>query len=94
MNPFNNKVYKGVCERVKEPTTLTYNRLPWNVAVLNYEVHLKFKRNGLVKKIKRITCNAFKMRERALCPGVAGNSLFLFYSESDALRLGRGPKRP
>lgn len=45
MNPFNNKVYNGICERVKEPNTLTYNRLPWNVGVLNYEVNLKFKRN-------------------------------------------------
>ncbi|MCI4394476.1 hypothetical protein PGIGA_G00169010 [Pangasianodon gigas] len=37
MNPFNNKVYNGICDRVKEPSTLSYNRLPWNVAVLNYE---------------------------------------------------------
>ncbi|XP_053473620.1 complement component C9 [Ictalurus furcatus] len=37
MNPFNNKVYKGICDRVKEPSTLSYNRLPWNVAVINYE---------------------------------------------------------
>lgn len=39
MNPFNNKVYNGICDRVKEPSTLSYNRLPWNVAVINYEVH-------------------------------------------------------
>ncbi|KAF5909745.1 complement component C9, partial [Clarias magur] len=37
INPFNNKIYNGICERVKEPSTLNYNRLPWNVAVLNYE---------------------------------------------------------
>ncbi|KAG9281806.1 complement component C9 [Astyanax mexicanus] len=37
MNPFNNKVYNGMCERVKDPSTLQYNRLPWNVAVLNFE---------------------------------------------------------
>ncbi|GAA6089546.1 complement component C9 [Tachysurus ichikawai] len=37
INPFNNKIYNGICDRVKEPSTLTYNRLPWNVAVLNYE---------------------------------------------------------
>ncbi|KAF7688737.1 complement component C9 [Silurus meridionalis] len=36
-NPFNNKIYNGVCERVKDPSTLSYHRLPWNVAVLNYE---------------------------------------------------------
>ncbi|KAK3527267.1 hypothetical protein QTP86_018615 [Hemibagrus guttatus] len=37
MNAFNNKLYNGICDRVKEPSTLTYNRVPWNVAVLNYE---------------------------------------------------------
>ncbi|KAF4073127.1 hypothetical protein AMELA_G00255270 [Ameiurus melas] len=37
MSPFNNKVYNGICDRVKEPSTLTYNRLPWNVAVINFE---------------------------------------------------------
>ncbi|XP_053342020.1 complement component C9 [Clarias gariepinus] len=37
INPFNNKIYNGICERVKEPSTLDYKRIPWNVAVLNYE---------------------------------------------------------
>ncbi|KAI4875765.1 hypothetical protein NFI96_024278, partial [Prochilodus magdalenae] len=37
MNPFNNKVYNGLCERVKDPATLEYNRIPWNVAVLHFE---------------------------------------------------------
>ncbi|XP_072548915.1 complement component C9 [Salminus brasiliensis] len=37
MNPFNNKIYKGTCERIKDPATLQYNRLPWNVAVLHFE---------------------------------------------------------
>ncbi|TSO37116.1 Complement component C9 [Bagarius yarrelli] len=37
MNPFNNKVYNGICDRVREPSSNNYNRIPWNVAVLNYE---------------------------------------------------------
>ncbi|XP_066516728.1 complement component C9 [Hoplias malabaricus] len=37
MNPFNNKVYNGMCDRVKDPSTLEYNRVPWNVAVLHFE---------------------------------------------------------
>lgn len=41
MNPFNNKIYNGNCDRVRDPSTLANNRLPWNVAVLNYEVSSK-----------------------------------------------------
>jgi len=40
MNPFNNKLYNGQCNRIRDPSTLEYNRLPWNVGVLNYEVSL------------------------------------------------------
>ncbi|KAL6463572.1 hypothetical protein MHYP_G00279630 [Metynnis hypsauchen] len=41
MNPFNNKVYNGICERVKDPATLQYDRVPWNVAVLHFETKVE-----------------------------------------------------
>ncbi|KAF1377780.1 hypothetical protein PFLUV_G00204290 [Perca fluviatilis] len=37
MNPFNNDYFNGRCDRVRNPNTQKYDRLPWNVAVLNYE---------------------------------------------------------
>ncbi|XP_078127624.1 complement component C9 [Sander vitreus] len=37
MNPFNNDYFNGRCDRVRNPNTQTYDRLPWNVGVLNYE---------------------------------------------------------
>lgn len=40
MNPFNNRLYNGQCNRIRDPSTLEYIRLPWNVGVLNYEVGL------------------------------------------------------
>ncbi|XP_065123320.2 complement component C9 [Paramisgurnus dabryanus] len=41
MNPFNNKVYKGQCNRVREPSTMEFNRIPWNIGVLNYETKVE-----------------------------------------------------
>ncbi|XP_056602429.1 complement component C9 [Triplophysa dalaica] len=41
MNPFNNKVYKGQCNRVREPTSSEMIRLPWNLGVLNYETKVE-----------------------------------------------------
>ncbi|XP_016387412.1 complement component C9 isoform X2 [Sinocyclocheilus rhinocerous] len=41
MNPFNNRFYNGQCNRIREPSTLEYNRLPWNVGVLNYETKVE-----------------------------------------------------
>ncbi|XP_043096464.1 complement component C9 [Puntigrus tetrazona] len=41
MNAFNNKFYNGQCNRIREPTTLEYNRLPWNVGVLSYETKVE-----------------------------------------------------
>ncbi|KAG1959042.1 complement component C9 [Pimephales promelas] len=41
MNPFNNKLYNGQCNRIRDPSTLEYNRLPWNVGVLNYETKVE-----------------------------------------------------
>ncbi|KAM9734668.1 complement component C9 [Menidia menidia] len=37
MNPFNNDYFYGRCDRVRNPTSGQYDRLPWNVGVLNYE---------------------------------------------------------
>ncbi|KAL0965798.1 hypothetical protein UPYG_G00285850 [Umbra pygmaea] len=37
MNPFNNDYFNGVCNKVKNSNNNQYNRLPWNVGVLNYE---------------------------------------------------------
>ena len=38
MNPFNNDYFNGRCDRVRNPGSGQYDRLPWNVGVLNYEV--------------------------------------------------------
>ncbi|CAG05214.1 unnamed protein product, partial [Tetraodon nigroviridis] len=37
MNPFNNDFFNGRCDKVRNPKTLQYERLPWNVGVLNYQ---------------------------------------------------------
>ncbi|XP_057675235.1 complement component C9 isoform X1 [Corythoichthys intestinalis] len=37
MNPFNNDYFNGRCDRVRNPYSGKYDRLPWNVGVLNYE---------------------------------------------------------
>ncbi|XP_010901387.3 complement component C9 [Esox lucius] len=37
MNPFNNDYFNGLCTKVKSSVSNQYNRLPWNVGVLNYE---------------------------------------------------------
>ncbi|XP_004074560.1 complement component C9 [Oryzias latipes] len=37
MNPFNNDYFNGRCDRVRNPNKGNYDRLPWNVGVLNYE---------------------------------------------------------
>lgn len=38
MNPFNNDYFNGRCDRVRNPNNGNFDRLPWNVGVLNYEV--------------------------------------------------------
>lgn len=42
MNPFNNDFFNGKCDKVRNPKTLQYDRLPWNVGVLNYQVSQTF----------------------------------------------------
>lgn len=42
MNPFNNDFFNGKCDKVRNPQTLQYDRLPWNVGVLNYQVSRPF----------------------------------------------------
>ncbi|MEQ2302531.1 hypothetical protein AMECASPLE_007672 [Ameca splendens] len=37
MNPFNNDYFNGRCDKVRNPYNGKYDRLPWNVGVLNYE---------------------------------------------------------
>nr|AXB74601.1 complement component 9 [Planiliza haematocheilus] len=37
MNPFYNDYFNGRCDRVRNPTTGNYDRLPWNVGVLSYQ---------------------------------------------------------
>ncbi|XP_012708465.2 complement component C9 isoform X1 [Fundulus heteroclitus] len=36
-NPFNNDYFNGRCDRARNPYTGKYDRLPWNVGVLQYE---------------------------------------------------------
>ncbi|XP_068608889.1 complement component C9 [Brachionichthys hirsutus] len=40
MNPFNNDYFNGRCQRVFNPNTGLYDRLPWNVGVLNYQTQV------------------------------------------------------
>ncbi|KAF7217527.1 complement component C9 [Nothobranchius furzeri] len=37
MNPFFNDYFNGRCDKVRNPNTGKYDRLPWNIGVLNYE---------------------------------------------------------
>ncbi|XP_035040607.1 complement component C9 [Hippoglossus stenolepis] len=37
MNPFNNDNFNGRCQVVRNPNTQQYDRLPWNVGVLDYQ---------------------------------------------------------
>lgn len=41
MNPFNNDYFNGRCNRVRNPYSGTYDRIPWNVGDLRYEVSQK-----------------------------------------------------
>uniref|UniRef100_A0A672KD76 Complement component C9 n=1 Tax=Sinocyclocheilus grahami TaxID=75366 RepID=A0A672KD76_SINGR len=69
MNPFNNRFYNGQCNRIREPSTLEYNRLPWNVGVLNYETKVEESSSkemyedihSLIKEISRETSTSFEI---------------------------------
>ncbi|KAM7392538.1 hypothetical protein PAMA_007583 [Pampus argenteus] len=41
MNPFNNDYFNGRCDRVRNPNTLDFDRLPWNVGVLSYQTEVE-----------------------------------------------------
>uniref|UniRef100_A0A3Q3W0V5 Complement component C9 n=1 Tax=Mola mola TaxID=94237 RepID=A0A3Q3W0V5_MOLML len=41
MNPFNNDFFNGQCQRVINPNTGTYDRLPWNIGVLDYQTRVE-----------------------------------------------------
>ncbi|XP_072310561.1 complement component C9 [Eucyclogobius newberryi] len=41
INPFNNDFFGGRCERVRNPSTGIIDRVPFNVAVLNYQTVVK-----------------------------------------------------
>uniref|UniRef100_A0A671QEP9 Complement component C9 n=1 Tax=Sinocyclocheilus anshuiensis TaxID=1608454 RepID=A0A671QEP9_9TELE len=69
MNPFNNRFYNGQCNRIREPSTLEYNRLPWNVGVLNYETKVEESSSkemyedihSLIKEISRESSTSFEI---------------------------------
>ncbi|KAF4113244.1 hypothetical protein G5714_005789 [Onychostoma macrolepis] len=68
MNPFSNRFYNGQCNRIREPSTLEYNRLPWNVGVLNYETKVEESSSkemyedihSLIKEITRESSTSFE----------------------------------
>ncbi|KAG7238652.1 hypothetical protein INR49_030726 [Caranx melampygus] len=41
MNPFNNDYFNGRCERVLNPDTTRYDRIPWNIGVFRYETRVE-----------------------------------------------------
>ncbi|XP_077096740.1 complement component C9 [Siphateles boraxobius] len=69
MNPFNNRLYNGQCNRIRDPSTLEYNRLPWNVGVLNYETKVEESSSkemyedihSLLKDITRESSSSFEV---------------------------------
>uniref|UniRef100_A0A8C1D9X1 Complement component 9 n=1 Tax=Cyprinus carpio carpio TaxID=630221 RepID=A0A8C1D9X1_CYPCA len=69
MNPFNNRFYNGQCNRIREPSTLEYNRLPWNVGVLSYETKVEESSSkemyedihSLIKEISRESSTSYEV---------------------------------
>ncbi|KAI2664655.1 Complement component C9 [Labeo rohita] len=61
--------YNGQCSRIRDPTTLEYNRLPWNVGVLNYETKVEESSSkqmyedihSLIKEITAESSTSFEM---------------------------------
>nr|AAH95719.1 Complement component 9 [Danio rerio] len=68
-NPFDNKVYNGQCNRIRDPNSMEYNRLPWNVGVLHYETRVEESSSkemyedihSLIKEITRETSSTFEI---------------------------------
>lgn len=56
MNPFNNDYFNGRCDKVRNPKTLQYDRLPWNIGVLNYQVSPSHLWNKQEKQNCQPTC--------------------------------------
>ncbi|XP_067294802.1 complement component C9 [Pseudorasbora parva] len=69
MNPFNNRLYNGQCNRIRNPNTLEYNRLPWNVGVLSYETKVEESSSkemyedihSIIKEITTESSNSFEV---------------------------------
>ncbi|KAJ8286909.1 hypothetical protein GJAV_G00044790 [Gymnothorax javanicus] len=38
-NSLNNELFNGACSRTRDPNTLEYHRIPWNIATLQYDTH-------------------------------------------------------